>query len=244
LTGPDPVAVDRDWVADRIVLPVAEEPRRGWYAEQVVSAHATVAGFAAGHGWASCVRPFFERVEVHADQHALWARLRTVFGLPADASMPTAGLAGALEQGVLLVVTPEVYARVEPRYGAAPGAYARLLAHEIAHRLHIAVLEGDEDRMGPAWFYEGFAVVASGDLVGLEVATADDLWHHVSAAGGGAYAHYAAALRFLAERIPLPLLVARAGDADFEDWVDASAGVGRKVDRERGCPLGPPWTPT
>jgi hypothetical protein len=213
------IRVEHDWVADRLTLPAGEEHRRRWYAEQVVAAHETIAAFAVEHGWASRVRPFFQRVEVFADQAGLWARLRAVFGLPDDASMPTPGLAGALEQGVLLVVTPEVYARVEPRYGAAPGAYARLLAHEIAHRLHIAVLEGDEDRMGPAWFFEGLAVVASGDLVGLEVATANDLWRHVRADGAGAYAHYAAALRFLAGRIPLPLLVARAGDADFEDWV-------------------------
>ena len=191
-----------------------------------MAAHETIAAFAADHGWASDVRPFFQRVEVFADQGALWARLRPVFGLPDEAPLPTPGLAGALEQGVLHAVTPEVYARVQPRYGASPGAYVRLLAHEMAHRLHIAVLDGDEERMGPAWFYEGFAVVASGDLVGLEVATADDLWRHVRAEGAGAYAHYAAALRFLAARTPLPELVARAGDAGFERWVaDRLAGA-------------------
>ena len=211
--------VERDWVADRLTLPAGEEHRRRWYAEQVVAAHETIAAFAAEHGWASRVRPFIQRVEVFADQAGLWTRLRTAFGRPDDAPLPTPGLAGALEQGVLQVVTPEAYARVHPRYGAAPGAYERLLAHEMAHRLHIAVLDGDEERMGPAWFYEGFAVVASGDLVGLEVATADDLWRHARADGPDAYAHYAAALRLLAARIPLPELVARAGDAGFEGWV-------------------------
>jgi hypothetical protein len=211
--------VERAWVAERLALPAQEEPLRGWYADQVVAAHETIAAFAADHGWASRVRPFFRRVQVIAEQGALWARLRGAFGLPDDAPLPTAGLAGALEQGVLYAVTPEVYARVQPRYGTAPGAYARLLAHEMAHRLHIAVLDGDEERMGPAWFYEGFAVVASGDLVGLEAATADDLWWHVRAEGAGAYAHYAAALRFLAARTPLPELMARAGEAGFEAWV-------------------------
>ncbi len=219
MNGAPPVAIDRGEVADRIVLPAAEEPRRGWYAEQVVAAHEAIAAFAARHGWASKVRPFFHRVEIHADQHALWARLRTVFGLPDEAPLPTPGLAGALERGVLHAVTPDVYARVQPRYGATPGAYGRLLAHEMAHRLHVAVLDGDEERMGPAWFYEGFAVVASGDLVGLEVAKADDLWRHARADGPGAYAHYAAAVRFLAARVPLPELVARAGDAGLEGWV-------------------------
>jgi len=216
--------VDRGWVAQRLVLPRAEEHRRRWYADQVVAAHASVAGFAARHGWASRMRPFFLGVEVFADQGALWARLRSVFGLPDDAPLPTPGLAGALERGALMVVTPEVYARAQPRYGADPGAFARLLAHEMAHRLHIAILDGDEERMGPTWFFEGFAVVASGDLVGLEVATAEDVWRHVRAEGAGAYAHYAAALRFVAGRIPLPELVARAGDAGFEAWLAARLG--------------------
>jgi hypothetical protein len=213
------VQLEPAWVAERLVLPATEEPRRGWYAAQIVAAHGTIAGFASEHGWADRVRPFFRCVEVFADQAGLWARLRTAFGLAEDAPLPTPSLAGALEQGVLTVVTPELYAQVQPRYGAAHGAYARLLAHEMAHRLHIAVLDGDEERMGPAWFYEGFAVVASGDLVGLEVATADDLWRHVRAEGAGAYAHYAAALRFLAARVRLQELVARAGDAGFERWV-------------------------
>jgi hypothetical protein len=220
------IRVERAWVAERLALPAREEPRRGWYADQVVAAHETIAAFAADHGWASHVRPFSQRVEVYAEQETLWVRLRSVFGLPMDAPLPTPGLAGALEQGVLYAVTPEVYARVQPRYGAAPGAYARLLAHEMAHRLHIAVLGGDEERMGPPWFYEGFAVVASGDLVGLEVATADDLWRHVRAEGAGAYAHYAAALRFLAARIPLPRLVAHAGDVGFEAWLAARLAEG------------------
>jgi hypothetical protein len=211
--------VEPAWVAERLVLPGGEEPRRRWYAAQVVAAHETVAAFAAEHGWADRVRPFFERVEVFAEQAALWARLRTVFGLAEDAPLPTPGLAGALERGVLTVVTPESYARVQPRYGAAPGAYARLLAHEMAHRLHIALLDGDEERMGPPWFYEGFAVVAAGDLVGLEAATADDLWRHVRGEGPGAYAHYAAALRFLVTRVPLPEMVARAADPAFEGWL-------------------------
>lgn len=216
-------AVDRgvavDWVADRLELPAVEEPRRGWYAGQVVAAHGTVAAFASENGWADRVRPFFRRVAVFADQAGLWARLSTTFGLPRDAPLPTPGLAGALERGVLTVVTPEVYARVQPRYGAVPGAYARLLAHEMAHRLHIAVLDGDEERMGPTWFYEGFAVVASGDLIGLEAATADDLWRHVRAEGADAYAHYAAALRFLVARVPLRELVAPAGEAGFASWL-------------------------
>jgi len=213
------VRVERAWVAARLVLPPTEEPRRGWYADEVVAAHAAVSAFAAAHGWADRVRPFFRRVEVFADQAGLWTRLRVSFGLPDDAPLPTPSLAGALEQGVLTVVTPEVYARVQPRYGAVPGAYARLLAHEMAHRLHIAVLDGDEARMGPTWFYEGFAVVASGDLIGLEAETADDLWRHVRAEGAGAYARYAAALRFLAARVPLQELVARAGEAGFESWL-------------------------
>jgi len=211
----------RDHVARHLTLPGAERARRAWYVEQVLAAHADVAAFAAAHGWADLVDVWFRRVEVFDDQLALWSHLRAEAGLPDDAPLPTPALVGALQGGVLRVVTPEEYARVQPRYGAAPGAFQRLLAHELAHRLHIAVLDGDEDAMGPRWFYEGFAVVASGDLAHLATAGPHDVAEHMRADGVGAYAHYGAALRFWSTRIPLRELVARAGDDGFERWLAA-----------------------
>ena len=33
--------------------------------------------------------------------------------------------------------------------------YEKLIAHELAHAYHIQLLDGDEESMGPVWFYEG-----------------------------------------------------------------------------------------
>jgi hypothetical protein len=33
------------------------------------------------------------------------------------------------------------------------GGFEKLLTHEMAHRLHIRILDGSEEAMGPVWFY-------------------------------------------------------------------------------------------
>lgn len=97
----------------------------------------------------------------------------------------------------------------------------RALAHEIIHRLHIRILKGDEEAMGPQWFYEGFAVLGSGQPLWHDhkVDTIEQALMLRQYSGRGAYARYAAALHFLAARIPLQRIVAKAGAADFEDWL-------------------------
>jgi len=68
--------------------------------------------------------------------------------LPASWHPPLAALlACLLEPG-----RRELAGRLKPleTLGTAPGAYARVLAHETARRLDIAVLDDDEERMAPA----------------------------------------------------------------------------------------------
>jgi len=207
----------RDAVALLLRLPAALEPRRPEFIQEVAGAHALIKAFAAMHGWSAHMQVFFNGgVEVFDTQGDLWERIKALCGLPTEAPLPTRGLAGALERGILLAITPEEYARVAPDYGTVPGAYRRLLAHEIAHRLHIAILRGDEDAMGPAWFYEGLAVVASGDL--SEPPSSGLTWDALMAPGPGAYRRHAALLRLLMGHVPLQELVDRARTADFEDW--------------------------
>ena len=120
-----------------------------------------------------------------------------------------------------MAVSPEEYARVAPDYAHQDDAWTRLLAHEIGHRLHVAVLDGNEDAMGPQWFYEGFAVVAAGQQLGppLEYATPAEALRGVHEDAPRSYRRFGAAVRFFAGRHPLPTLVARAGSVDFESWL-------------------------
>jgi hypothetical protein len=214
-------ATDAKSVSTQMVLPSALEPRRDALAREVVAGHTITARFAAAHGWGARMTDLFRAVEIFASQGALWRRVLALNGL-APRPLPTKGLAGGVEKGLLVLVTPEEYRRVQPDYAAVDGAYRRLIAHEVAHRLHVSILRGDDDAMGPVWFYEGFAVVASGDLRTAPVTTAQ-AWEATQAKGPGSYRRYAAALRCFMGQVKIEQLVARAGRPDFETWLRGRA---------------------
>ncbi len=217
-SGPDPTHAAG--LTDHIRLEAGAAVTEARVADSAVTAYAIVKRFAAKHGWSDHVSVFFDQgVEIFATQAALWSRVQALHGLSGQ-PLPTKGLAAALEKHILLAVSPTEYRRVHPEYSAAEGAWERVLAHEIAHRLHVAILAGDEDAMGPVWFYEGFAVVVSGDLKSAPVDAAT-AWENTKAKGAGSYHKYAAALRFFSSRVPLRELVANAGRKDFHAWLRA-----------------------
>jgi hypothetical protein len=193
--------------------------------DAVLAALQIVREFAASNGWSLHTRePFFHGVEIHQTREALWHRILELNGQPLDVPVPTDALTAALEGGLLVAVVPEEARRARPEYFASAFDWVRALAHEIIHRLHVRVLGGREEAMGPPWFFEGFAMLGSGQPIGQEIevtstARALELAH---SQGRGAYARYAAAIRYFAERIPLRELVAQAGAPEFEDWLQSA----------------------
>ncbi len=147
----------------KLVLPASLEPRRDAFALQVDSALEIVRSFAHDHGWDSLVVEafmdsvmVFDRKPDFDHQLLVLAEADTTLELPAT-------YCGALERRTLLVASPAYYAEVYPE-GIEPHSWVKLLAHEIAHRLHVRILRGDEEAMGPIWFYEGFAIHAADQL--------------------------------------------------------------------------------
>lgn len=214
---------DATSVATLLRLPPELESRRNELAEAISNAHRLVTDFARAHGFADRIRgSFYRSAEVIPDQAALWERVLEINGLPRDTKLITDGLAAGIEGGVLVALPPEGYARVRPEYGQAPDAWVRLVAHEIAHRLHVVLVDGKEDAMGPQWFYEGFAVFAAGQPVREEPgfsSSSEALQAVHETKARGSYAVYGAAVRYFASRIPVADLVARAARPDFEDWL-------------------------
>jgi len=207
-----------------LTLPQRYEDRRVEVAEGVVAALDIVRVFAKQYGWSHLMRePFFYGVEVHATQDLLWQRILELHELP-DQPVPTDALTAALEQDILLAVVPEEAERARPEYFRDRRDWVRALAHEIVHRLHVRVLGGDEDAMGPEWFFEGFAVLGSGQTLGndLQVRNVEQALNLARSSGRGAYARYAATVRFFAEQIALPELVAQARRPDFDAWLRAA----------------------
>lgn len=192
-------------------------------AAAVVRAHEIVQSFARSHGWDEpAAATLFEQVEVFDTQDALWRRILALNAMPLDTPLPTPGLAAALESRVLVAVRAEEYSRIQPEYAARRESWARLLAHELVHRLHVEILRGNQDAMGPSWFFEGLAVVGSGQDFdeGLEYSTAADALRGVSDRESPlAYRRFAAAVRFFSRQRPLPVLVEKAGHADFESFL-------------------------
>ncbi len=193
---------------------------REYFAKAVLEAEDVARAFCKLH-WPAvdCNVQHFDAVEVFSSQEALWQRVLQINRVE-DAPMPTAGLAAALEGRVLLAVTPDVYREVAPDYaGASEAAWSRLLAHEIVHRLHVQVLKGDEDAMGPQWFYEGFAVLGADQQI-IEPLPSEELQELLAwVKAKNAYSRYGALMQRLAAKIPLTELVKNAGGKEFESWL-------------------------
>jgi hypothetical protein len=88
----------------------------------------------------------------------------------------------------------------------------------MAHQLHVSILSFNEEAMGPRWFYEGFAIIASSDLISEPIGC-EDAFLAIKATGPNAYKKYAAALRCFMTKVPLEIMVQKASEKNFEDWL-------------------------
>jgi hypothetical protein len=197
-----------------VILPAGLEARRGYYEGALAAARLRLRSFAATHGWTACVaEPFADALEVYDDKAALNARLRGLVEIPEGFEIPSTFCA-ALERRRLVTVDAELYARLYPE-GDEPGAYEKLLTHELAHRLHIALLDGDEEAMGPVWFYEGFAIHAAGQFVVKPRLDRAELIDLVESPERGGYRAYSRLIEVVLETFDLAELVEEAGNDGF-----------------------------
>lgn len=213
---------DCEFVLQQLHVSPGMEQRRREFAEAAVRAFAIVTRFASRLGWDHLVdRPLYTRFEVVPDQAELVSRVQQHAGEPEPVPLPTGGLAAALVDGYLIVVTPEEYMRVRPEYASQPDAWARLLAHELIHVLHERAVGSDDEAMGPKWFFEGLAVLGSEQDLGQRprFSSAAEALATVKDDSRGSYARYENAVGYFAERVPLKELVSRARNGDFEDWL-------------------------
>jgi len=218
---------ESDAVRAALTLPPSHEGRREELVAAVVRAHGYVQRFAAAEGWTEQAKVRnFDRVEIFATQQGMWTFVLGLFDMDPNTPMMGKGPVAAPDGRVLAAVIPEIYAEVEPQYAKLEDAYSQLLAHEMMHRLHVVILEGDEDAMGPRWFFEGFAVVGSGQTIddGLTFANpAEALAAAHDSKSPNAYRRYGAAVRFFAQKIPMKALVANASRKDLDVWLEAQS---------------------
>ncbi|MBN1151286.1 hypothetical protein JXA84_08725 [candidate division WOR-3 bacterium] len=202
-----------------IVLPHSLESRRVEFENYLDKACKRLSVFAERHGWERHVKiPFMKEVRIFDDKKIFNSQLLTLSGMETEIELPDTYCA-ALEKEILIAVTPEYYAEAYPE-GVEEAGYEKLLTHEMAHRLHIRILNGDEDAMGPVWFFEGFAIFAAQQLKDDSmVLSKDDIKNIVENPQRGSYKYYSRVMEVFLKKCPLRELVFRAGEPGFNRWV-------------------------
>lgn len=206
-------------VAKQLSCPKELSSRRHDFSLCLADAFAIVEHFATQHGWQEYLKTsFIYSFQLFSAQDEMWQKLKELTGAQ-EKHPPTDGLSSALVSGNLLAVTPEEYERLRPEYTHIDKAWTRLLAHEIIHQLHIRIV-GNEKRMGPKWFYEGFAMYAAGQrITDQKPSSIEEVIEAMHAESRGAYAKFEAVFEYFLERIELKILLKQASRHDFETWL-------------------------
>jgi predicted metalloprotease with PDZ domain len=181
------------------------------------SARANIRAFAKKNRWEDFAEEeFVDTVRIFDEKSVFNKTLLKLAGADTLMELPDTYCA-ALERRNLLAMSPEFYAKVYPE-GIETQSYVKLLTHEIAHRLHVRILKGDEEAMGPIWFYEGFALFVANQFSESTITlTADEMKRIMMEPERGSYQKYSYVFRFFAARVPLGELVASARESNFNE---------------------------
>ena len=197
-------------------LPVSLEIYRTTLRNDLINAQRRIREFSSRYNWIQYTNESFaERAEIFESQNDFIDALFELTGM--DRSMKSTlpnTVSAALENRVFMSISPRVYSDIFPQ-GREEKAFEKLIAHEMAHRLHIRILNGNEEAMGPIWFYEGFAIVAAGQFETAELPV-DQVWEMTKHTQRGSYRNYAAMMHYFLEKMSLPELVIHAGTDKFE----------------------------
>ena len=195
------------------------EGLRGGLQAQIGQAQRQLLAFAQQHDWSVHMRePLARKVVIFAEKKEFDTEIRRLFQLGPEFEIPETHCA-TLHQEQLLTVSPALFTELYPT-GIEPDSFTKLLVHELAHWLHIRLLAGNEEAMGPIWFYEGFALNAAGQLKQHAPAlTPAEIWAIARSDERLSYQNYVTVFTYFQQFASLPELVARAGDESFLDWL-------------------------
>lgn len=203
----------------QLILSKSLEDRRTELELVLLAAQRRIANFAEKHSWKDLTQEsFFDRAEIYDTKEAFDRALAKISDEDEQIELPKT-YSAALEKRVLMAVSPELYSQNYPE-GVEQGSYEKLLAHEIAHRLHIRILDGDENAMGPVWFFEGFAIYAADQFVNDSSSLKPtEIQGIIPESKRTSYRKYGKLFRHLASKSSVQELTKHAGKSDFETWL-------------------------
>jgi len=223
---PSPTPVDKALrsVPLRLELPPDLEPLRQVYQREVQLALDHVLRWFARHGFPRKRVGIVDHVVVFGSAEQMKRRLARRFKMSPDKISDT--FSATVHGRTLLVVREEMfkktYAALYPRPRWDTSTYQRLMAHELAHRVHAMIateLFGTEDGMGPRWFFEGLAITCAGQFPGVEepYLTWEQLAERVERDNKGIHTYpvYKRMFRSLVTSFPVERLIRTAGKEGF-----------------------------
>lgn len=214
-----------------IKLPESMKHREEEFREILIKAQRRLLRFARDYHWEHHMQEsFLDLFEIYDDKKEFDRRILEITGQTLEDVLKSASVEGTdipgsfsagLENRVLIAVSPELFAQNNDRVGEEFDFYEKLVAHEMAHRLHIRILNGNEEAMGPIWFFEGFAMFAVDQFLHtLTDLTNDEIWEIVRADKRGSYFRYNVVFRHFLKKTTLQEMVEKAGQEGFINWLE------------------------
>lgn len=192
--------------------------QEGTLKKTIIQAQKNIMKFAKKNNWESLINSsFIKRVEIYDSQAGLIKGLIKNFDLDPFITLPKE-LSAVLEDEILMSISPNVYKELFPIEGNDSNGFERLLTHEIAHRLHIRILDGKEELMGPTWFFEGFAIFVAKQFPEF-TCSKEIIWDIIENEKEVSYKYYAPIFRYLISHISIVDLINHAGNNNFINWL-------------------------
>ena len=207
-----------------LVLPMSLESQRYELEQTLLAAQRRLRSFAIQYGWSDLIKEnFADHAEIYDDKNKFDQRFLKLHGEDLSTKLPKA-VSAALEKKVFISVSPKLYNQNYPE-GIEERSFEKLITHEMAHRLHIRILNGNESAMGPIWFFEGFAIYAAGQFENYNPQMeSTEIWEIIRSAKRGSYKKYGVVFRYFLKKASIQELIEHAGHKDFLKWLEKIDG--------------------
>ncbi|HAB52103.1 MAG TPA: hypothetical protein DCE80_08050 [Ignavibacteriales bacterium] len=211
------VTQNSDQISISLVLPSSLENRRIEFQANVNSARINIRNFAKKYEWDALTKEeFIDSVMIFDNKNSFNITLLKLAEADTIMKLPDTYCA-ALEKRTLVSVSPELYAKVYPE-GIEDLSFEKLLTHEIAHRLHVRILNGNEEAMGPIWFYEGFAMYAANQYSESDIVLSkEEMINIMREPDRGSYIKYSYIFRYFVNKVSLKELISKAKNELFNE---------------------------
>lgn len=185
--------------------------------ENIKRAQMRLKKFSIKYGWKDYIRePFLNNICIYEKQSKLINELVEISDINKE-DFPEK-ISAVINNRKLYILSPKAYLRVYPQ-GDENNAYEKLITHELAHQLHLRILDGREDLMGPIWFYEGFAIFAADQFQNYKLKESK-IEEVIKSKKRISYKYYGAVIRYLLKKTSLKKLLEKSKSKDFYNWLE------------------------